>query len=574
MKKYYTLILLLWLIIYILPLGVRPIVIPDESRYAEIAREMKSSGDWTVPHLNGLRYFEKPVMGYWLNTVSMMLFGENAFAVRFASAVSAGISALIIFILVRRFSGRYSKSGAFSISWEPLLAAVIFLTCLEVYAVAVFSVLDSMLSMFITGAMASFFFAYMENSPLKKSGFLLLFGICCGLAFLTKGFLAFAVPVISIVPFMIWERKEKCLLKLVWIPIIAILIISLPWSLMIHIRENDFWHSFFWNEHIRRFMAENAQHSAPIWFFIPVIAGGSLPWMPLFPAAVSGLRKSAIKSPLLRFALCWLLFPFLFFSIAKGKLLTYILPCFPPVAILAASGLLTYLENGEKKALTNGLLFIAGLTITVVFALVINRFAEFEGFKAYGAGESWKWIVSTAGLGIWIFFIAKAVKQTSPEKKLVLFCAAPLIFMFSAHFIFPDLIRMRKSPGDFLLRHVPHISPDTAIISCDDDLVPAICWFYKRNDIIILNTPGELGYGLKYDDAGQRLFNTEDFSAFIKNNFGKKHIVFISETEDYEKYRALIPEPECKDSNGWFVFACFSHSEMSGTDWRAVSASR
>jgi hypothetical protein len=98
----------LFFLLYILPLGVRPIMVPDESRYAEIPREMIASGDWTAPHLNGLRYFEKPVLGYWLNAGSIMLFGENAFAIRFPSAMSAGISAVILFLLVRRYAGGYS----------------------------------------------------------------------------------------------------------------------------------------------------------------------------------------------------------------------------------------------------------------------------------------------------------------------------------------------------------------------------------------------------------------------------------------------------------------------------------
>ena len=99
------LILFIFLIAYLLPLGARALTVPDETRYAEIPREMIATGDWMVPHLNGVRYFEKPVMGYWIHAISILIFGENNFAVRFPSALSAGLSAMLIFWLIGRSAG-------------------------------------------------------------------------------------------------------------------------------------------------------------------------------------------------------------------------------------------------------------------------------------------------------------------------------------------------------------------------------------------------------------------------------------------------------------------------------------
>ncbi|MBG0779087.1 MAG: phospholipid carrier-dependent glycosyltransferase, partial [Desulfotignum balticum] len=113
-----------FLCLYILPLHVRPLAIPDEVRYAEISREMVASGDWIVPRLNGLHYFEKPVMGYWLNGLAMKLFGQNNFSVRITSAISAGLSALMVFFLSAGFSRSTRKGG---------MAAGIYLTCFLVY---------------------------------------------------------------------------------------------------------------------------------------------------------------------------------------------------------------------------------------------------------------------------------------------------------------------------------------------------------------------------------------------------------------------------------------------------------
>ena len=101
-KKFAFLLLIFFLFSYILPLGTRDLFVPDETRYGEIAREMIAGGDWVVPHLNGVRYFEKPVLGYWVHALSILLFGENNFAVRFPSALAVGLSALFIFLAVRR----------------------------------------------------------------------------------------------------------------------------------------------------------------------------------------------------------------------------------------------------------------------------------------------------------------------------------------------------------------------------------------------------------------------------------------------------------------------------------------
>ena len=240
-----------------------------------------------------------------------------------------------------------------------ILSALVFLTCMEVFGVGVFSVLDSIFSMFVTAALISFFFAYMEVKSSKKTGLLVLFGIFCGLAFLTKGFIAFAIPVMVIVPFIIWEGRWKELFRIPWIPIVAAIMILLPWSIMIHLREPDFWNYFFWGEHIRRFMSNNAQHSNPFWYFIPVIIGGAMPWTAIFPAAISGLCKERLKEPLIRFAICWFFFLFLFFSASKGKLGTYIMPCFPPLAVFITTGLKKYLEGGKKRAFAFGAWFIS-----------------------------------------------------------------------------------------------------------------------------------------------------------------------------------------------------------------------
>ena len=546
MKKSSLAVIALFLLLYILPLGVRPIIIPDESRYAEIPREMLALRDWVVPHLNGLRYFEKPVLGYWVNAASIILFGENAFAIRLPSAMAAGISALMLFLLVRRFAGGYSAG---------ILATVVFLTCLEVFGVGTFSVLDSLFSTFVTVAMVSFFFASMADKTKKRMIFLVLFGVFCGLAFLTKGFIAFAIPVVSIVPFLIWERRWKELFKSSWVSIVACIMVALPWSAIIYLREPEFWHYFFWTEHIKRFMSDHSQHPYPFWFFIPVLIVGALPWTVLFPAVISGLYKRCLQYPVIRFAICWFLFPFLFFSASHGKLGTYILPCFPPLAILIAVGLLYYFEEGEKRAFTIGALLLAMVVGTIALTLVISQVSNFPGLRVYGPSETWKWVLGVTGLLTWTALLVRTPRVTNFQTKLVLYCTAPVLFMFIAHFILPDQSKEKKAPDNFLLRHSHRIRPDTILVS--RRLVPAVCWFYKRMDIYILRNGGELNYGLSYDDSRHRLLTINQFKKLIAEAQEEKKVVLITDTDYYSHYKSLLPKPIFEDIDGQFVFAQF-----------------
>ncbi|MCJ7808819.1 MAG: phospholipid carrier-dependent glycosyltransferase, partial [Desulfobulbaceae bacterium] len=534
MKKYSVAVIALFLILYILPLGVRPISIPDESRYGEIPREMIASGDWLVPHLNGLRYFEKPVLGYWLNALSITLFGDNAFAIRLTSALSAGISALMIFFLIRRFGGG-SRAG--------ILGASAYLTCLLVLALGVLSILDSMLSMFLTGAMVSFFFAHRETIPSKRVAFLALFGLFCGLAFLIKGFLAFAVPFITILPFMFWEGRVKKLIKIAWVPILALLLVTLPWCIMIHLRESDFWNYFFWTEHIKRFISPVAgQHPKPFWYFIPVLAGGSIPWLFLFPAIFSEIKAAVRrKDPLVRFATCWLLFPFLFFSACGGKLVSYILPCFPPLVIILTIGLTDYFEQGKKKAFTICTLSLAGLMGAIAVVLVIDQTINIFGIKGYYGSETWKWAAAAGGFIIWGMVAFFSAVKSDPGKKLALYAIAPLLLLFSGHFILPDQVMEERAPENILLRNRDMVHPETMVIT-GDHLVHAVCWIYKRNNVYLLEAGGELRYGLERDHSNpSRLLTIKELREIIKRSSGKHRIVLFLKMKNYLKKRDQLP---------------------------------
>ncbi len=540
-------VILLFLLLYIVPLGQRPLIIPDESRYAEIPREMLASGDWIVPRLDGFRYFEKPVLGYWAIAASIGTFGENAFAVRLPSALSAGAAAVIIFILLARF-GRGARAG--------FLAAAAYLTSLEVFAVGTVTVLDSLFTLFITAAMAAFFLAYRKERPGNRSRLLISGGIFAGLAFLTKGFIAFAIPVIVIVPYMLWERRGRELFRSCWVPVLAAGLIALPWAVLIHLREPDFWNYFFWTEHIRRFLSSEPQHPEPVWFFLPTIIWGALPGSTLLPAAVSGLAGKRLRDPLLRYAACWFFLPFILFSLSRGKLETYILPCFPPLIILLVAGTLDYFAAGKKKMFTVGATVLGILLIILAAGLVVIQATGFPVHRFFNRSENWKWIIAVAGFLIWALGLILSIRQKWSFKKLLLFLLAPVFLLFISHYIFPEGSKEEKAPEYFLREHQYLVTPETILVS-DGYSAPALCWFYDRADVRLLEYPGELDYGITYADAEGRFLTFEQFRQLAGGAKGPQNIVLFLDSERFGECSGRLPPATAVVTGNGFTLARF-----------------
>ncbi|MEJ2657124.1 MAG: phospholipid carrier-dependent glycosyltransferase, partial [Desulfobacterales bacterium] len=386
-----------------------------------------------------------------------------------------------------------------------------------------------------------------ESFKKKRRGFLLLFGVFCGLAFLTKGFLAFAIPVAAIVPFMVWEKRLKEIMTIPWLPIVAAVLVVMPWAIGIHFKAPDFWHFFIWNEHIKRFLSSGAQHHESFWYYIYLFPAAALPWAFLLPAAIMGLIKTGIKAPIIRYAICWFFFPFLFFSISKGKILTYILPCFPPFAILMSMGLKKYLETGGKKIFSVGVSSLALLAAILTAALIAVQIVGFKGFKPYA--QTWKWGFGALGFMMFAFLLIAAAKTRDPKTKLILVVGAPLLILFSSNFMMPDPTIEHKAPGAFLLAHEDRVKTNTLLVA-DEDPMGAVCWFYKRDDVYLIGGGGEVSYGLGYQDAKHRSLNLEQFKDLVIRTTGKDQVVLIAKSKKYAQWKQHLPEPAYEDSSG------------------------
>jgi len=524
----------LFLVVYILLLGTHPLTIPSEARYAEIPREILASNEWIVPHLNGMRYFEKTPLGYWLEAGAMWVFGENLFANRLPTALAAGFSAWWVFILIRRFGK----------TTQPILGSFIYLTFLFVFVLGITNVLDGMLTAFLTAAVASFFIASQSNDKKERNKYLVLLGIFCGLAFLIKGFLAFVVPFMVIIAFMIWEKRAKDMLSWSVLPIISVVLICLPWGIAIHVKESDFWHYFFWIEHINRFMGgDDAQHKEPIWYFIPVLLVGAFPWTFLIPAALSNLKSKLLSEPLYRFSLLWFVLPFMFFSLSTGKLAPYILPCFAPLAILLSEGLANHFPT---KSQSWGMIVGLMLTVLGILVLISMQLNLFDLNPIYQTEELYKVALIVISLSVGSFLIMKALQSTEQLKALLFYAMSPIALMLALHFVLPQDFLDRKAPERFFVKNQHFITPQTMLIS-DAPLMHAVNWFYKRNDVYLFHSKGEMKYGLSYPDAQHRYLETEQLMQAIQM---RRPLVIIHESSVPMQH---FPQPTQRYQQGIFI---------------------
>jgi 4-amino-4-deoxy-L-arabinose transferase len=507
---------------------------------------MITGGGWIVPHLNGLRYFEKPPLGYWVHAGCILLFGKNNFAVRLPSAMAVGLSALLIYLMVSRVFRNKTKEDDFS----AILAALIFLSCFEVFGMGNTAGVDSQFSFLLTVTITIFYLAS-EAPPgsATEKRFLLLSGASCGLAFLTKGFLAIAVPVLTLAPYLAWQRRYSDLFRMSCLPILTAVVVALPWGILIHLKEPDFWRFFVWNEHIRRFITNDAQHSQSFWFFFLRAPGMFMPWAFMVPAAVPGIREKlqeqGPQGRLMRLSICWFLLPFLFFSFSNGKLLTYILPCFLPFAVLMAFGLLHVLRKEERNIYfqwgTVGTALLFGL---ILLAFLYVQFFGYHGVRPYS--QPWKTVTAVNGLFFFILFCFWVFKSQRKDK-VFLFGLAPFLLFFTGHFIIPDPTIAAKAPGPLLEQHKQDVGDDVVIIS-DKNTIRAVCWYLQRNDVYVLGCGGELDYGLSYKDADGRLIDIRSALDLINRNPGKT--VLIAMDKNISRWRDQLPQPVFQDKNG------------------------
>lgn len=317
--------------LFLAGVGSRPLANPDEGRYAEIPREMIATGDWITPRLNGVKYFEKPPLGYWLVATAETVLGPGEAGVRLMPALSAWLGCMLTWLAARALYGR--RVG--------LLAAAVLATSLFYFGFSQLLLLDMLVSALMAGALFGFIVGV--RLPPGRARRLVFYGVyvSAALATLAKGLIGFLLPGAVMFSWLLLYHQWRQL-RPFHLPVGALLFlgITVPWHWAVIARNPDFAWFYFVHEHLLRFTTDVHERVQPWWFFLPLVCFGLFPWSGfLWPAlrrsladGWTGRRAHAVEG----FWVIWFALILLFFSSSHSKLVPYILPVFPALAVLVA----------------------------------------------------------------------------------------------------------------------------------------------------------------------------------------------------------------------------------------------
>ncbi|MBQ9527417.1 MAG: glycosyltransferase family 39 protein [Fretibacterium sp.] len=352
----WALLSFLVLAVYFHGLGSYGFLDPDEGRYAEIPREMIESGDFVTPRLNYVKYFEKPVLHYWLTAGAFLLCGENEFGGRLIPVLMGLGGCLLAFCVARRVTGNGRAS------WS---SALMLATSILWYVLSRINLTDMTLTFFFTLALLGYRL-WLDG---EQRRWLLLFYAGMALATLTKGLVGVVLPGGIAVLHLAFTRQWRSLPRLFSPLAIALYFaITVPWFWAVCRANADFFDFFFIREHLLRYLTTVHDRYEPVWFFIPIILAAFVPWTGmLWDAARAAFGKCALIS---RddgiFLGLWAALPFVFFSLSSSKLIPYILPCMPPAAVLIGAAM----ETADRRSV---LCFI-GLNAIILLPLALTGF--------------------------------------------------------------------------------------------------------------------------------------------------------------------------------------------------------
>jgi 4-amino-4-deoxy-L-arabinose transferase-like glycosyltransferase len=486
---------------------------------------MVASGDWVTPRLDGIKYFEKPALGYWATAAAFEVFGEHAWTVRLWPALSGMLGLLLSFALGLRL---YDQRAA-------LLAVLVQASALLYVAMARIATLDMGLTLGLQIAMTALALLVQRPQPTREQAWRLplLLGIGVALAVLAKGLVGILIPGAVALLFMLIHRDWRLALRAEpWWTLAALLLLAAPWFVLVSARNPEFAHFFFIFEHFQRYLSSAGfERYQPAWFFLPVLALGFLPWITLLPGALRFAWRAARDGDRpTSLLLLWAAFVLLFFSLSQSKLAPYILPLFAPLSLLTGRAIAGMPAQRFAAHLRVVAWFAGGVGAIVLLlwrappaaALV----ARASTTSILGFAAAFLLLALGAGIG------ARLSRRGLTLAAAAATCVGGLLLAQSALLAAGYLPRMRAL---VLLEQQlrPWVGADTRVYCVNG--YPQPLPFYLQHTCTLVGYRGELDFGLQQEPW----LALADLKQFVPAWEQQSDALAIMRPEDYQELEAL-----------------------------------
>ncbi len=319
-------LVLVYALLWFGTLNYRHLIPSDEGRYAEIAREMLVTGDWITPRYNGYKYFEKPPLQIWATASAFSVFGVGDWQARLWTALTGFFTIVLIgFTGARIYSARAGWLAAIALASSPMWVIGGHMNSL-----------DMGLSAFLVAALCSLLLAQTSHNQTHGRNWMWACWAFMALATLSKGVIGVAIPGMVFVVYSItaWDWKIWKRLHIISGSILF-LAITAPWFILVAQRNPEFLEFFFIHEHLQRFTQTAHSRTGPIYYFLPLLLLGFLPWIAQVPGAlIQSWRERNREFSSGWLLTCWFAVILGFFSVSQSKLPGYIIPIFPALAMM------------------------------------------------------------------------------------------------------------------------------------------------------------------------------------------------------------------------------------------------
>ena len=456
----------LLLAMFLLGLDSAPYFADGEARYIQNAWAMVQNSDWLVPTFNSENFIDKPPLSFWLTALSIQTFGSDVFFARLPHALMMTALCLMIFAFGKKFYGRHTA----------LLASLIMASCAMGFIASQVVMTDLAFSLSLSATLFAFLYAHLTASKLKRELFLMLMFVSAALAMLAKGLIGIFFPAMIIGSWiaLTWQWRLVLRSRLI-LGTLLFVAITAPWHILIGQRLDEFYQYYFVNQHFERFLTDRHNRDKFFGFFLLVLGIGLLPWTMFFIQALKekwqNIRdKKEIKNIDLYLVL-WFALPLAFFSLSSSKLPLYILPIFPPAALIIGSYLSNIWQRQATKEFYIGVYGVAGFLILLSTAFIVLFFtgnvspimAQVFSPDFYTSIQFILTALISLALSLGLLFLLQ--QKGSPQKIIISLTGAAIIIIPSLYWLIAPKIFAAEGNQTFARAILPRISPKDEIAS-------------------------------------------------------------------------------------------------------------